>query len=145
MTGRLGANYRRWMLYGVFGAGTTLLNIVSYLLCYQALGMANVPSNLIAWIVAVTFAFLTNKIWVFDSRAFALRLVVAEAIRFYGGRLATGALDLVIMYIGVDILAGPATALKVVSDAIVIVVNYLVSRYWVFCKKEESRGLLGKK
>lgn len=130
--------YRHWILYGVFGVGTTVVNIAVYLGCYQMLGIANVPSNLVAWVAAVTFAFFTNKVWVFDSRVFTSRLVVAEAVRFYGGRVATGVLDLTIMYIGVDVLAGPAAAWKIADDIVVIVINYLVSRYWVFRRQRKK-------
>ena len=54
--------YRSLILYAVFGALTTLVNMGAYWLCFNALGMPNVPSTIIAWILAVSFAFITNKL-----------------------------------------------------------------------------------
>ena len=55
--------------YGIFGALTTIINIVTYVVCYTYLGISNVVSNVIAWIIACSFAFITNKIWVFESKS----------------------------------------------------------------------------
>ena len=143
MLRNLWSRYRRWVLYGVFGMLTTAVNFAAYFLCYQILGWANVPSTLIAWFLAVLFAFLTNKVWVFDSRRFAFRLVLQEGFRFFSSRAMTGVLDLVIMYVGVDVLAGSAMLWKIGSDIIVTVLNYLASRYWAFRAAGGRHGVDG--
>ena len=127
--------YKFIILYGIFGVLTTLINIVSYSLLYSVLGVSNVISNIIAWVISVLFAFITNKLWVFESKSFEFKLFMAELGNFTLCRLATGLLDLGIMFVGVDLLKGPAIILKVVSNIIVIILNYVMSKVFVFKKK----------
>ena len=130
--------YKHFVYYVVFGVLTTLINIVSFAICYQYIHIANVPSNIIAWILAVSFAFITNKIWVFDSKSLEIRLVFNEFCKFVSARLATGLLDIVIMYISVDIMHGPAVVFKVISNIVVIILNYVLSRLVVFNSKNRN-------
>ena len=127
--------YKFIILYGIFGVLTTLINIVSYSLFYSVFGVSNVISNIIAWVLSVLFAFITNKLWVFESKSFEFKLFMAELGNFTLCRLATGVLDLGIMFVGVDLLKGPAIILKVVSNIIVIILNYVMSKVFVFKKK----------
>ena len=138
MLRNLWSRYRRWILYGAFGILTTAVNFAVYFICYQIFGWENVLSPLTAWMLAVLVAFFTNKIWVFDSRHFTLRLVLQEGFRFFSSRVITGVLDIVIMYIGVDVLAGPAMPWKVGSDVLVTILNYVASRFWAFRATEKQ-------
>ena len=124
--------YKFIILYGIFGVLTTIINIVTYALCYDMFNISNVVSNIIAWILSVLFAFITNKIWVFESKSFDFKIFIKELWNFIVCRLATGALDLGIMYVGVDLLKGPALILKVASNIIVIILNYVMSKLFVF-------------
>ena len=127
--------YKGFIFYGIFGVLTTVINIVTYAVCYRKLGIANVPSNIIAWILAVLFAFITNKLYVFDSKSMDAKTVISELIKFMAARLATGGLDLLIMFIGVDVMHGPEIFLKAASNIIVIILNYVLSKLVVFKKK----------
>lgn len=126
--------YKFIILYGIFGVLTTIINIVTYALCYDVFNISNVVSNIIAWILSVLFAFITNKIWVFESKCFDFKIFIKELWNFIVCRLATGALDLGIMYVGVDLLKGPALILKIASNIIVIILNYVMSKLFVFKK-----------
>ena len=126
--------YKFIILYGIFGVLTTIINIVIYALCYDMFNISNVVSNIIAWILSVLFAFITNKIWVFESKCFDYKIFIKELWNFIVCRLATGALDLGIMYVGVDLLKGPALILKIASNIIVIILNYVMSKLFVFKK-----------
>lgn len=126
--------YKSLITYGIFGMLTTLINIGIYSACYERVGINNVVSNVIAWIVAVLFAFVTNKIWVFESKSLAPAVLFAEAVSFFGCRLATGILDVVIMYVTVDRLAWNSTAMKCISNVLVIIVNYVASKFVIFKK-----------
>jgi len=137
----LWTRYRRWVFYGVFGILTTVVNFFAYVLCYQGLGWANVTSTVIAWLLAVLFAFFTNKVWVFESRHFTPRLVLQEGFRFFSSRAMTGVLDIAIMYVGVDVLSGSAMLWKIGSDVVVTVLNYVASRFWAFRVAEERYGM----
>ena len=134
----LGIKYRSYILYVVFGALTTLVNMAVYALCYQVAGIANVPSVIIAWVVAVAFAFVTNKLWVFESKSFSAETLKREIPTFFGARIATGVLDVGIMYLAVDVLNGNATIWKLISNIIVIIINYFASKLLVFRKKEQT-------
>ena len=127
--------YRGLILYAVFGALTTAINIAVYALCYRALRLPNVPSNVIAWILAVLFAFVTNKLYVFESKSLDRGTVLRELVSFVSARLATGLLDLAVMFVGVDVLHGPDLVFKVSSNVIVIILNYVLSKLIVFRKK----------
>ena len=127
--------YRGLILYAVFGALTTVINIAVYALCYRALRLPNVLSNVIAWILAVLFAFVTNKLYVFESKSLDRGTVLRELVSFVSARLATGLLDLAVMFVGVDLLHGPDLVFKVVSNVVVIILNYVLSKLIVFRKK----------
>lgn len=127
--------YKFIILYGIFGVLTTVINIGVYGVLYSGLGVSNVISNVIAWVISVLFAFITNKLWVFESKSFNFKLFVKELGSFTVCRVATGVLDLVIMFVGVDLLKGPAIILKITSNIIVIILNYVMSKIFVFKKK----------
>ena len=131
--------YQDIILYVFFGALATLVNTVSYYLCYNVIGMSNVPSVVIAWLLAVVFAFFTNKLWVFKSRSFAPDVLKHEIPTFFGARLLTGLLDLGIMYLAVDVLHGNGTVWKLISNVLVIILNYVASKLVIFKKKDEPK------
>lgn len=128
--------YKSVFFYLVFGVLTTVINIVSYHLCYEVWGVPNVPSNIIAWVLAVAVAYITNKLWVFDSKSFAPEVLLPELWKFISCRLATGLMDLAIMWVGVDLLKGPATIIKIGSNVLVVVLNYVFSKLLIFQRKK---------
>ncbi len=127
--------YKDIILYGIFGVLTTVINIAAYAVCYKVLGIANIPSDIIAWIIAVLFAFITNKLYVFNSKDMTMKTFMPELIKFMAARLATLGVDLIIMYIGVDVMHGPEIIFKVAANVIVIILNYVLSKLVVFKKK----------
>ena len=131
--------YQDMILYVFFGALATLVNTASYYLCYNIIGMSNVPSVIIAWLLAVVFAFFTNKLWVFKSKSFAPEVLKHEIPTFFGARLLTGLLDLGIMYLAVDVLHGNGTVWKLISNILVIILNYIASKLIIFKKKDEPQ------
>ncbi len=129
--------YKSLISYAFFGVCTTLINWGVYYLCYNIIHIANVPSTIIAWFLAVVFAFITNKIWVFDSKSFDSKTLLHEIWTFTASRIATGVLDVVIMYVAVDVLTMNSTVWKLISNIIVIILNYILSKLIIF-KKESS-------
>lgn len=127
--------YKSFIAYAVFGVFTTIVNIATYNLCYYHAGMSNTLSNVIAWILAVTFAYLTNKVWVFDSKSWAWEVLRREVPAFVSCRLATGIMDLVIMYVSVDLMQWNAMLMKLLSNILVILLNYIFSKLVIFKKK----------
>lgn len=126
--------YKNFIAYAVFGVLTTVINIAVYTLCYEYMGISNVISNIIAWFVAVAFAFVTNKLWVFDSKSTERKTLMYEIVTFLGCRLMTGVLDVGIMYVCVDVLGWPSVFMKVMSNVLVIILNYVASKLVIFRK-----------
>ena len=80
MIRRLYDKYKDLIPYCFFGVLTTLINWAVYKLFYDGLGVPNVPSTVVAWVLAVAFAFITNKIWVFDSKSADIKAVFKESL-----------------------------------------------------------------
>lgn len=127
--------YRSFVLYVFFGVCTTIINIAAYTLCARVFGMGTVSANVTAWIAAVAAAYITNKIWVFESRAWTTKAVIYEIVTFAACRATTGAMDVAIMYVSVDLLSFQDIMMKVISNALVIVLNFLFSKLVIFKRK----------
>ncbi len=128
--------YEDVLLYLIFGVLTTLVNFVTYYICYTKFHWINLASNTVAWILSVMFAFITNKIWVFKSKSFQTELVLRELITFIVSRLSTWLLETVIMIIGVDILKGYWLIAKVIASVLVVILNYVFSKLFIFRKNK---------
>lgn len=125
-------NWRHVLAYAFFGVCTTVVNVLSYYLCYNVSGLPNIPSTVIAWFFAVFFAFITNRLYVFESKSFRGRDFLRELVAFYICRLSTGLMDVVLMYVAVDLLSWNSTLWKTISNLLAIVFNYLASRFIIF-------------
>lgn len=129
------SRYREIILYLIVGVMTTAINGGIYWVCTHFLGLANIPGTIVAWIIAVLFAFFANKVWVFESRSMRLFLVLKEMAEFVSCRLGTGVLDVGIMYLSVDCLGWNGLLMKLISDFIVTLVNFVASKFFIFKKK----------
>ena len=132
---QLFARYYDLIIYLVFGVLTTVVNYLVYLPCYNLLGINASFSNLIAWVVAVIFAFLTNKPFVFRSYDWSANVVVAELIKFVGTRIGSGGLETGILFLTVDLLGMNGNVWKLLTSVLVVVLNYIGSKLLVFRKK----------
>ncbi len=143
---RLFAEHREVVMYLIFGVATTLVNWVVTFLLQKVFGLAAygwqfVLTNAIAWVAAVLFAFFTNKKYVFESKTTGKTAFFAELVKFVGARLATGAIEITLPTMLVS--AGLNQSLfsfkgfwaKAVTSVIVIVLNYVFSKLFVFRKK----------
>lgn len=127
--------YHEIIAYLFFGICTTLVNIAVYYIC-RTFGMSTTAGTITAWILSVLFAYVTNRHWVFKNRADSFTGILRELLSFFSCRLATGILDLGIMVIFVDLLYQNDMIIKVLSNALVIILNYLASKFFIFQKKE---------
>lgn len=123
------------LAYLVFGVLTTVVNYLVYLPCYNLLGLPAVVSNVIAWVVAVAFAYVTNKPFVFRSHDWSAKTVVPELTKFVGTRVASGGMESAIIWIAVDLLGGNGNLWKLLTSVLVVVLNYIGSKLLVFRKK----------
>ena len=120
--------YQTPLLYLIFGGLTTLVNIFTYALSYEVLELQNVPSAIIAWFISVLFAFITNKIWVFESKNFSIPVLLKECLSFFICRILSGLLDVAIMYVTVDLMGWNAILWKIIANVIVVILNYAASK-----------------
>lgn len=123
--------------YLIFGVITTLINIASYKLCVLT-GIVYTVSTCIAWLIAVIFAFVTNKLYVFESKNMQPCVVFKEAVSFIAARLFSGAFDLGFMILAVEIIHMDDFIAKIMSNFIVVVINYVLSKLFVFKKNKDQ-------
>ena len=128
---------RYWevLSYLIFGVLTTAVNYLVYLPVYNLVGLSAALSNAITWVVAVAFAYLTNKPFVFKSHDWSAKIVIPELTKFVGCRVASGAAETLILLLTVDILHWNGNLWKLVTSVLVVVMNYIASKLVVFRKK----------
>ena len=129
--------YKEIILYCFFGFCTFLVSMATYALCYRVLGMNVLVANVISWIFAVLFAFFTNRKWVFNGDSDGGGLL-RQMASFFGGRLFTLGVEELILAVFVSWLKFDGVVVKVVAQVVVIVLNYFISKFWVF-KKPASK------
>ena len=123
------------LAYLFFGGLTTTVNYLVYLPCYNWWGLSSSVSNVIAWVVAVAFAFLTKKPFVFKSHDWSSKTVWPELTKFVGCRIGSGVLETVILFITVDTLSWNGNWMKLITSVLVVILNYFGSKFLVFRKK----------
>ena len=130
--------YKEVLLYLIFGGLTTLVSLASYWLCVYPLGIDVLISNVISWICAVTFAYVTNAKWVFEARPANRGEQLRQMVSFYVGRLATLGVEELILLVFVTLLHGNEMIVKVIAQIVVVILNYVVSKLLVFRKDKEN-------
>lgn len=123
------------LLYLFFGGLSFLVSISSYAYFNLVLSMNELIANIFSWILAVIFAFVTNKIWVFCSKNDSFLDFMKEMLSFFAGRLATLGVEEAILLIFITWLSFNSMAVKVVAQVVVILLNYVISKLFVFKEK----------
>ena len=132
--------YRDVIPYLFFGICTTLVNIIVYWAMAYPLNCSTMVSTVVAWIMSVLFAYVTNRKWVFHSNASGLKGIFKEIISFFSCRLATGVVDFGLMWMFVDFLHYNDVVIKVIANVLVIILNYVASKLFIFRHKKDSYG-----
>ncbi|MGI6721856.1 MAG: GtrA family protein [Anaerovoracaceae bacterium] len=138
--------YREVVSYLIVGGLTTLVSMGTYYLCIFTVFDPHKPlllqaANVISWIFAVTFAYFTNRKYVFRSHS---RQILREAASFYAGRLGTLLMEMGLMWLTVTMLGWSAVIMKIVVQVVITIANYIISKKLVFikdikrCIKQES-------
>jgi len=127
--------YKEPIMYLIFGVLTTVVSIATYYLCTLFLLDPKKPielqaANVISWILSVSFAYVTNKIFVFESHG----SIVKEILKFASSRLGTLCMEMLLMYLLVTIGNFSDLPVKIFVQFIVIVANYVLSKLIVFKK-----------
>ncbi|MGG2063548.1 GtrA family protein [Bacillus sp. S14(2024)] len=123
---------KEFINYVIFGVLTTLVNIVCYALLTKVFQIDYKWATTIAWIVSVLFAFVTNKLYVFQSKPKSAASILKEFISFMFFRGLSYVLDIASMIVLVEWLGWNDLIAKVIANGIVIIVNYFASKYIIF-------------
>ena len=123
---------KEMVLYLIFGVLTTLVNIMSYLFFSKICGINILISNIMAWFFSIVFAYVTNRILVFESKN---KKILYEFALFIGGRGLSGILDSLLFYVLVVLLMFNDIVSKIFINIIVIIINYVLSKKIIFKEK----------
>ncbi len=132
----LWVKYKEIITYVFFGFVTTVVNYGVFALCGHVFCFNVVISNAIAWIFAVIVAFVTNKLWVFESKKHDAKTLLREFGEFVVGRLVTLGLESILLWIFVDKIGVNDLIMKIITSIIVMAVNYIFSKFIIFRKKK---------
>ena len=133
--------YKEIILYLFFGVTTTAVNWLVYALMTAVLHVDMTLANAVAWAAAVLYAFVTNKLFVFESKSMAPKVLLAEGVKFFSARIASGAAEvflpalMVAVGLNGDLFGLKGGVAKAVVSIVVIVMNYVLSKWLVFRKR----------
>ena len=123
--------YKEIINYLIFGGLTTLISIITYALFAKVFHIDYLISNVLSWVLAVLFAYITNKIFVFESKS---KKNIKEITSFFFFRVVSLIMEMIILYVFVDMLHIDDLVTKIIAQVIVIVSNYVFSKVFVFKK-----------
>ncbi len=132
--------------YIIFGFLSTLVNWLVYSVLVELKAFSMTASNAMAWVAAVLFAFVTNKIFVFRSKSKNTALILREVITFFCSRFASGLIEIFLptflFSIGLNqsIFGIMGFASKIAVSVIVVILNYITSKFLVFKSKEKGNS-----
>jgi putative flippase GtrA len=120
--------------YLFFGVLTTVVNWLVYFPLYNWAEVSATVSTVIAWVVAVAFAYLTNKPFVFRSHDWSWKAVKPELAKFLGCRIGSGVMEVFVMWLTVEVLFWNGNLMKILVSVLVVILNYVGSKLLVFRK-----------
>ena len=127
--------HKELLLYLFFGGASFIVSVGSYTYFDLSLNLNELIANFWSWILALLFAYITNKIWFFNIRTITIALLLKEIIKFFTGRLATLLVEECILYIFITKLDFGSIAVKIFAQIVVIILNYIISKVIVFKEK----------
>ncbi len=130
--------YRELILYVFFGGLTTLVDWVGYWLMTDLLHVPYMTAAFLSQVLSILFAYVTNRRFVFESRVHGVGAVALEMAKFFGARGASLLLNMLVMFVGVDMLHINDKAIKVTASVLVIIANYIFSKLFVFRNQGQS-------
>lgn len=130
---------REGIAYLIFGGLTTVIDYALSNALFYLAKMDSVPSQTIAWVAAVLFAFVTNKWWVFNSHTLVPSEVWKEFVSFILCRIATFLFNLAAIFIMVDLMKMEFFICKLLISVVVVILNYVFSKILIFAHKDGGK------
>lgn len=129
--------HRELVSYGFWGVMTTIINYATYTLLTEIMQIHYLTSIVIAWVISVLFAYFVNKLFVFQSKDWAWRVALRELWQMVAARLFSLGLEMAIMWFFVDTLHYNHLIVKLLANVLVVIVNYVLSKFIIFKKKPD--------
>lgn len=126
--------YKQTILYLIFGVLSTIVNIVTYVVCTRNLNIEFLISNWIAWIAAVLFAYITNKFFVFESKKTNIKFLIKEFSSFVSCRILSGIIEMILMYVMISLMSLNDFIVKIITNVVVVILNFIFSKLIIFKK-----------
>lgn len=123
---------KEMLLYLFFGFLSFVMSISTYALFNKVFNINELLANIFSWIITVMFAFFTNRIWVFDSPTKSIAEFMKQMSSFYWGRIITLVIEEIILFVFITLLGMSSMLIKVIAQVVVIVLNYVISKLFVF-------------
>ncbi|MCR4744706.1 MAG: GtrA family protein [Lachnospiraceae bacterium] len=128
--------YKEGLMYLFFGGLAFFLNIFLFALFTDIMKINDLLANAISWVICVLFQYITNRTWVFDGHVEGSAALIKQISSFFGGRIFTLVVEEIIILVFITWLGFNRIAVKLVAQVVVIVLNYVISKLFVFKKKE---------
>jgi putative flippase GtrA len=126
--------------YLIFGGLTTLINLICFKLIEWFFGSeVYLINNVICWVVAVCFAFVTNKLWVFESKSWDKKILIPQLVSFVSARVFSLLMEEVGLFVLIDIMFANSFVAKIIMQVVVVVSNYIFSKFIIFKKRDSSK------
>lgn len=135
---------RETITYAIAGVATTVVNFIAYHVFCNMLGVPNLIANAIAWVIAVAFAYIVNARWVFLEKFEGWKKEWERIWRFTGARIVTFVIEEAGMFLLVDVLHGPNLIMKAIVAVLVIILNYVFSKLFVFISGSKDKEVTEK-
>lgn len=131
--------------YLFFGGLTTVVSLVTYALAVYLIAEGMEPSqmqvqisNVISWVFAVSFAYITNKLFVFNSKSADIKTVMREMVSFVSARVFSLGVEAGWLWISVEIMTMNNMLAKFIGQFVVVVINYFFSKLFIFKKSNDG-------
>ncbi len=126
--------HKEVLLYLFFGGLAVFLNLALFVLFTKRFGWGALFANVVDWVICVLFQFITNKTWVFDAETDSAKGFWAQLAGFFSGRLLTLGVEELMLFVFIDRLHWNSLLVKLIAQIVVIVSNYVISKFFVFKK-----------
>lgn len=136
MIKELWSKYKDAIPYLFFGVLTTVVNYAAFALLWRVMGMNSQIANAIAYLISVLFAYVTNKLWVFDSHTTTWKSFFKEMGSFFLFRGGSWIFDQGTMFIGMELMHGNGFVVKLIANVVVVLLNYVFSKFIIFRKRD---------
>ena len=129
---------RETISYVICGVLTTIVSMGVYWVGYDFMNLDVLIANILSWVISVSFAYVVNKIFVFQSKTRQFYDIMKEVMAFFGGRVGTLLIETLILFIFVTLIGLHEMLVKLAAQFIVLVLNYVISKLFIFKNKEKE-------